>query len=147
MENVQKSAFKIILQEHYKNYQQACTHLSALTLAERRYNLCLKFAKKNLKSENSFFTKLEPKSNTRNSRNIVQIPRCNFKRYENSSIPYLARILNHNKKNLKWFHAIIYLLPVDDRNWAQQMVLVHFLDHKFVMPSFLPLENCPQINK
>ena len=101
IENVQKSAFKIILQEHYKNYQQACTHLSALTLAERRYNLCLKFAKKNMKSENSFFTKLEPKSNTRNSRNIVQIPRCNFKRYENSSIPYLARILNHNKKNLK----------------------------------------------
>ena len=100
IENVQKLAFKIILQKHYNNYQQACMYLSALTLAERRQNLCLKFAKKNLKSENNFFTKLEPKSNTRNPRNIVQNPKCNYKRYENSSIPYLARMLNHNKKNL-----------------------------------------------
>ena len=101
IENIQKLAFKIILQKHYINYQQACIQLSALTLAERRENLCLKFAKKNLKSENSFFTKLEPNSNTRNPRNIVQNPKCNFRRYENSSIPYLARILNQNQKNLK----------------------------------------------
>ena len=35
IENVQNLAFKIILQKHYNNYQQACMQLSALTLAER----------------------------------------------------------------------------------------------------------------
>ena len=51
IENIQILAFKIILQSDYFNYQQACKHFSALPLADRRDKLCLKFAKKNLKSE------------------------------------------------------------------------------------------------
>ena len=98
IENIQKLAFKIILQTEYVNYHQACEHFSALSLAERRYNLCLKFAKKNLKSENNLFTKLAHNVNTRSTNNLVKEPFCNTTRYKKSSIPYLARILNQTRK-------------------------------------------------
>ena len=101
IENIQKLAFKIILQKKYINYEQACKHLSALTLAERRDNLCLKFAKKNLKSEHSFFTKLETNLNRRNPIRTVKEPKCNTRRYQQSSIPYLARELNCNLSKAK----------------------------------------------
>ena len=56
IENIQKLAMKIILQEKYINYQLACTLFSAQTLADRRLRLCTKFALKNQKSEQSLFT-------------------------------------------------------------------------------------------
>ena len=101
IENIQKLAFRIILRKNYINYEQACKHLSALSLEERRDNLCLKFAKKNLKGEHSFFTQLETNLKTRNQSKIVKDPKCNSRRFQNSSIPYLARILNCNQKKSK----------------------------------------------
>ena len=101
IENIQKIAFRIILQKNYINYEQACKQLSALSLAKRRDNLCLKFAKRNLKSEHSFFTQLETNSITRNQSKIVREPKCNSKRYQQSSIPYLARTLNSIQKKSK----------------------------------------------
>ena len=97
IESIQKLAFKIILQADYLNYHQACKHFSALSLAERRDKLCLKFAKNNLKSDNNLFTKLAHNVNTRNTHTIVKEPFCNTTRYKKSSIPYLARILNQMK--------------------------------------------------
>ena len=99
IESIQKLAFKIILQADYLNYHQACKHFSALSLAERRDKLCLKFAKNNLKSDNNLFTKLAHNVNTRNTHNIVKEPFCITTRYKKSSIPYLARILNQMKNN------------------------------------------------
>ena len=51
IERIQKLALKIILQEDYLNYKNACNVFSADTLEVRRKKLCLKFATKNLKSE------------------------------------------------------------------------------------------------
>ena len=100
IERIQKISFKIILGENYLNYEKACNYFSAETLEERRQKLCLKFALKSLKSENSFFKRLEPTVNTRCKSNIVQEYKCRTTRYQKSSLPYLARLLNSHFKNM-----------------------------------------------
>ena len=94
IERVQKLAMKIILQGAYKNYQLACDTFSTQTLQERRVKLCKKFSLKNLKSENCLFQKLEKKVNTRQKSNLVKEYSCNTRRFQNSSIPYLSKLLN-----------------------------------------------------
>ena len=94
IESVQKLAFKIILQNSYTSYLHACSVLRTETLASRRVKLCTKFAIKNLKSEKPMFTKFTASVNTRQQRNTVKEPRCNTSRYQKSSIPYLAKLLN-----------------------------------------------------
>ena len=94
IERIQKISFRIILGHQYRNYANACKILAAETLEERRTRLCLNFARKNLKSENSFFKKL--KSNTRGKSKLVQEYRCRTRSFRNSSLPYLARLLNNN---------------------------------------------------
>ena len=96
IESVQKVAIRIILQNKYETYELACETFSAQTLSERRNKLCIKFATKNLKSENSFFTKVDPNVQTRQKSNLVNEFKCNFGRYFKSSLPYLARLLNGN---------------------------------------------------
>ena len=56
--------------------------------------MCLKFAKKNLKSENCIFAKNAQPINTRQPSKIVKEYKCKTGRYFKSSIPYLARLLN-----------------------------------------------------
>ena len=46
LERVQKSAFKIILNQRYKDYSNALKILDMNTLKERREPLCLSFAMK-----------------------------------------------------------------------------------------------------
>ena len=98
IEKIQKISFKIILGENFRNYTQACRMLSAQTLEERRLKLCLNFARKNLKSPNSFFTKIEPKINTRGRKSVVKEYKCRTDRFQKSSLPYLAKLLNQNSK-------------------------------------------------
>ena len=74
-------AMKIILQESYGNYKLACSTLSAQTLEQSRIKLCLTFAAKNLKSDNSLFTKVGTHANTRQKSNIVKEFKCIFGRY------------------------------------------------------------------
>ena len=99
IERVQRVAFKIILGPLYISYKQACEYLYTQTLEERRMKLCLKFAKKNLNSENCMFEKNNQMFNTRQPTRIVKEYRCRTGRYYKSSIPYLARLLNY--ENLK----------------------------------------------
>ena len=98
IEKIQKLAFKIILGEHYKSYVQARKLLSAQTLDDRRSKLCLTFAKKNLKTQESFFTKLQTQMNTRTKTNLVKEYKCRTDRFKRSSLPYLARVLNQDYK-------------------------------------------------
>ena len=58
IERIQKVAFRIILDSNYTNYNLACTKFNTETLQNRREKLCLKYAKKNLKSDHSFFETL-----------------------------------------------------------------------------------------
>jgi hypothetical protein len=92
IERVQKTALIIILGTNVMNYEVACTLLGIEPLAYRRETLCLNFAEKDVKKDNSLFNKSEV--NTRN-KNLVIEPKCNTKRFRNSSIPYLSRLLNN----------------------------------------------------
>ena len=96
IERIQKIAFKMILKENYTNYDVACKLLATQTLQERRVKLCRIFAFKNLKSENSMFQKVNNKTNTRQQQKQVKDFKCNFKRFYNSSLPYLTRLINGN---------------------------------------------------
>ena len=58
IESIQKVAFRIILDTKYSNYNAACDFFNTETLENRRIELCLKYARKNLKSDHSFFTKV-----------------------------------------------------------------------------------------
>merc|ERR1712081_114943 len=65
IEAIQKKAFKIILQDQYGSYSQACDFFKTETLCERRVKICLKFAKKELSKDNSIFTRFIPSRATR----------------------------------------------------------------------------------
>ena len=89
----------MILQEDYTSYSEACEKFSTASLKERRIKLCLKFAKKNFKSDFNMFTKIRTKiHNTRYPTKPVLEPRCNYGRYQKSSLPFLARLLNSQAK-------------------------------------------------
>ena len=98
IERIQKIAFRIILQESYETYQLACSRFSAQTLEQRRVKLCSKFASKNLKSENSLFTKVGNTVKTRHKSDIVKEYKCRTGKYQDSSLPYLAKLLNSNNR-------------------------------------------------
>ena len=94
IERVQKVALNIILGENYLNYEVACT-LMAIELLEIRHELlCIKFAMKNVKEENSFLKKVTTQVNTSSKPKVVIEPKANYKRYRNSSIPYISRLVN-----------------------------------------------------
>ena len=95
IERVQKTALYIILGDSHLNYDVACTLAEIEPLNIRREQLCLKFAKKDVKKADSLFTKTETTMNTRTP-NLVREPKCNTKRFQKSSIPYLAKLLNKN---------------------------------------------------
>ena len=99
IENIQKIAFKIIMQHRYKTYELACKYFNTITLEERRIELCYRYARKNLKSDHSFFTEKANNMKTRNTPGIrVNEIKCNFNRFSKSSIPFLARLLNTYNK-------------------------------------------------
>ena len=97
IERVQKIAFKIILGDSYCDYDIACTLLETEPLKNRREKLCLKFAKKDLKSDTTMFNKISNPNKTQLTRKkVVHEYKYNNNRFKNSSLPYLARLLNHN---------------------------------------------------
>ena len=65
IERVQKVAFRMILEESYIDYEVACTLLSTEPLYLRRIQLCINFAKKGIKGENSLCIKTSKNIHTR----------------------------------------------------------------------------------
>ena len=94
IESIQKTAFKIILGPDYIDYEVACTIFGVEPLELRRVQLCLKFAKKDLKKPNTIFTKIQKTSQTRSVPKLVKEHQCRTSRFEKSSIPYLSKLLN-----------------------------------------------------
>ena len=94
IEKVQKTAFKVILENSYTDYYTACTLLNVEPLYFRRIQLCINFAKRELKKENSLFSKVKTQSKTRSRTKQVKEYKCRTRRYQNSSMPYLSRLLN-----------------------------------------------------
>ena len=103
IEKIQKKVFKILLSQEYTNYEDACSKFKTLTLKDRRENLCLKFARKDCKKENSLFNKFTAHRETRKSKKtLVHEYSYHSTRYFKGGLPYLARLLNLNatKKQL-----------------------------------------------
>ena len=94
IEKVQKEAFRIILEHNYTNYEVACTLLFMEPLDIRRVQLCLKFAKKDLKREQTLFTRDLKTNYTRSNSRLVKEIRCRTNRYAKSSMPFLSKLLN-----------------------------------------------------
>ena len=96
LERIQKIAFNIILGDEYLSYTNALKLLGMQKLSERRKYLCLKFAKKSLKSEkfSTWFKSRMPnlKTRTENPEFCNVISRT--MRFEKSPISYLTNLLN-----------------------------------------------------
>ena len=96
IERVQKTAFKIIIGEDNVSYDLACDLLEMEPLEQRRIRLCLNFAKKDLKSPKTMFTKQNHPVNTRAKRTKVKEIMCRTTRYRKSPLPYLSNLLNES---------------------------------------------------
>ena len=81
IEAVQKLAFKIILRKDYSSYSLACSFFNTHSLEQRRLAICTKFANKNLKSSNSFFTPYTSFPGLRQRNKLVEEFRCNSLRF------------------------------------------------------------------
>ena len=102
-ERIQKIAFHTILGDKYNSYTSALKTLGMEKLSQRRKQLCLKFAKRALKSKkfSKWFKPSDPNLRTR-----TQKPKfCNvFSRtaiFEKSPISYLTKLLNQHYQNKK----------------------------------------------
>ena len=97
LERVQKCAFKIILKENYKSYENALRILDLEKLNERRRYLCLKFAKKCIKHQKKKeLFPLKNKKHKMETRNeeIYDVKNVHTKRLQNSPIIYMQKLLN-----------------------------------------------------
>ena len=97
LERVQKTAIKVILGSNYTTYKKGLKILNIQSLNERREALCLSFAKKCLKNEkvkNMFPLRKTNHCMEIRKMNKFKMIKANTKRYEQSAIPYMRRILN-----------------------------------------------------
>ena len=94
MERIQKAAVKEILGNDYDNYTQALSKLKMENLNKRREDMALKFAKKMHSSKLFLLRDINHGKNIRNSEKYhVNVSKTN-RRYKQSAIPYLQRLLN-----------------------------------------------------
>ena len=95
IERVQKTALRIILNEHYSDYTSALELSGLETLCERRTQLSLNFAKKCLKDDrNADLFPLNVKTvNTRPHETYYVTP-ARTDRLARSTVPYIQRLLN-----------------------------------------------------
>ena len=100
LERLQKSAFKVILQERFLGYKHALKILELDTLENRRKDLCLKFALKC--TQNKKVQDMFPKSTkkhqmkTRNPEKY-QVFHANTERLKKSAVIYMQRLLNEHE--------------------------------------------------
>ena len=95
LERVQKRALKIILGPNYESYDTAMNLLGLSSLADRRKDLCVKFAEKLISNERLSYL-IPPCKKIRNLRNpnTREQLKCKTKRFRTSPIPYLIDLLN-----------------------------------------------------
>ena len=73
--------------------------LGAETLEKRRQSICLKFAAKNLKSENCLFNIARTSLHNLRQRNkVVDEYKCHTSRFKRTSLPFLASLVNDKLK-------------------------------------------------
>ena len=110
IERVQKAAVRVIMGRSYKNYTHSLRQLNLVSLEKRRELLSLRFAKnclRNEKMKNIFpLKKFKHKMKRRNDRKY-ETRKINTKRFENSALPYMTKLLNEDeerKRNMTKFN-------------------------------------------
>ena len=101
IERVQKSALHVILGMEYKTYEAALKKLNLETLESRREKLCTKFAAKSVKHDKhkNWFKVNERTTVTRQPQPKYCPVVATTKRFDNSPISYLTKLLNLKFKN------------------------------------------------
>ena len=94
IESIQKLSFKLILQQRYTTYHDACVYFQTGTLEQRRQEICKRFALKNLKNDNCLFEVIPSDPRLRKQTIKVREYRCHTRQYKKSSLPYLAQVIN-----------------------------------------------------
>ena len=118
LERVQKSAVRIICGKNYESYSDTLSDLNMKRLSERRNILCLKFAKKSLKVENfGHLFPLNSKSHDMNTRksDYYKVSKSYSKRYLQSAIPSMQRLLNRDKKEQRESFKKLINCPVTSK--------------------------------
>ena len=97
LERTQKTFAKLVLGNKYVTYEEALIKLNLISLAERRQDLCLKFARKGIRTNK--LTDLLKEKNKVHSMKVrksekykVQFSRT--ERWRKSSIIYMQSLLN-----------------------------------------------------
>ena len=104
LERVQKAAVRIINGKPYESYTETLKVLGIMRLSERREVICLKFAKNCLMLDN--FKRMFPmhiskhEMRTRHEEKYI-LSKSNGKRYGNSEIPNMLKLLNKQRKERK----------------------------------------------
>ena len=98
IERVQKITLKVILNDRYTSYDDACKTLITSSLQSRRRELALHFALKCLKSDQHKHIFTQRTSLYYQLRKIKSFeePYCKTERYKSSPVPYLTRLLNEH---------------------------------------------------
>ena len=104
LERVQKAAVKLILGKNYENYEDALIQADLESLKARREELCKKFAKKCVSSDNMRVKSLFPekiKVHTMATRDEehYQVKHANTGRLMKSAVPFMQRLLNLEENN------------------------------------------------
>ena len=89
LEEVQKSAMRIILQDDYTNYEEGLEYVMLAKLSDMREKLSLKFAQNCTRNE--LVSDLFPLNNMRNKEKY-KVTFANTDRLKNSAVPYLQRL-------------------------------------------------------
>ena len=98
IEAVQITCMKIISSQHFTSYEQSLQQFGLETLVARRESLCLKFAKKCIKSTQfKHWFPVKTSLRTRSKEKYIE-PSGKTKRYLTSSIPHLIKLLNKQSK-------------------------------------------------
>ena len=102
IERVQKVAVKIILSDTKTgmcdySYNMSLVILNLEPLEVRRENLCRTFAKRTLKSRHAHMFSANSNPYATRKKPEFTVPNCNTKRFYNSPLNYLSRLLNSDK--------------------------------------------------
>ena len=97
IERVQKTALRIILCQQYTDYHDALLQTGLSTLKQRRVDLCLEFAKRNVRkgTDCGLFPKIQKSVNTRQHEKFIVTP-ARTERLAMSAVPYMQRLLNQH---------------------------------------------------
>ena len=100
IERIQKAALAIIYGQNYTNYQNALVLSGLVSLADRRNDICLNFAKKAIKHPKyqHWFVKEENSANTRRKKPYLKPVSARTSKFAKSPIAYLTNLLNNEMK-------------------------------------------------